>query len=199
MDWRELQGLGLLTLSALLPSQSTSHYLDTKIALGSSYQLQVILFFFSLYLVAIGQGGHKPCVQAFGADQFDGEDPEESKAKSSFFNWWYFGVSGSATVTICVSSYIQDNLSWSLGFGIPGMAMFLALGVFLLGTRTYRYSVKRDEESTFLRIGRVFVNAVRNWRTSPSALAIEEEARGTLPHRSAEQFKYGICFLSFSY
>uniref|UniRef100_A0A2N9F396 Major facilitator superfamily (MFS) profile domain-containing protein n=1 Tax=Fagus sylvatica TaxID=28930 RepID=A0A2N9F396_FAGSY len=182
-------GLGLLTLSAMLPSLSTSDYVDTNM-LHSSHQLQVILFFFSLYLVAIGQGGHKPCVQAFGADQFDGLDPEECKAKSSFFNWWYFGVSGGASVTMFVLSYIQDNVSWGLGFGIPCILMVIALGVFLLGTRTYRYSVKGDEKSPFLRIGRVFVAAVKNWRTTPLAIDIEEEDQATLWHHSSKQFKF---------
>ena len=191
MDWDESQGLGLLTLSAMLPSlRSTYDYIDTdKIMLHSTCQLQVILFFFSLYLVAVGQGGHKPCVQAFGADQFDGLDPEECKAKSSFFNWWYFGVCGGGAVTILVLCYIQENLSWGLGFGIPCILMVVALGVFLLGTRTYRYSVKGDEKSPFVRIGRVFVAAVKNWRTTPLAIIIEEEAHATLPYHSSEQFK----------
>jgi peptide/histidine transporter 3/4 len=127
------QGLGLLTLAAFLPSS----------------QLQVLLFFFSLYLVAVGQGGHKPCVQAFGADQFDGQDPEECKAKSSFFNWWYFSMCTSILFTLSVLAYIQDNLSWVLGFGIPCIVMVFALFVFLLGTRTYRYTIKGDGEAHF--------------------------------------------------
>nr|XP_023879772.1 protein NRT1/ PTR FAMILY 5.10-like isoform X1 [Quercus suber] len=184
-------GLGLLTVSAMLPSLSTPDYIDAnKIMLRSTCQLQVILFFLSLYIVAVGQGGHKPCVQAFGADQFDGLDPEECKAKSSFFNWWYFGICGGAAVTNLVTCYIQENLSWGLGFGIPCILMIAALGVFLLGTRTYRYSVKGDEESPFLRIGRVFVAAVKNWRTNPLPIIIEEEAHATLPHHSSEQFKF---------
>jgi peptide/histidine transporter 3/4 len=177
----------LLTLSAILPSLSTSSdYLDTKIVLGSSNQLQEILFFVSLYIVAVGQGGHKPCVQAFGADQFDGQDPEECRAKSSFFNWWYFGLSAGSTVTVMMMSYIQDNLSWGLGFGIPCFVMVFALGVFLLGTRTYRYSVKEKGKSPFVRIGRVFVAALRNWRTTPSALATEEEVGRALRHHSSD-------------
>ncbi|XP_022773543.1 protein NRT1/ PTR FAMILY 5.10-like isoform X2 [Durio zibethinus] len=184
-------GLGLLTLSATFPSVSTSGGQNAdNITLNSSLRFQVILFFFSLYLVAFAQGGHKPCVQAFGADQFDTEDPEECKAKSSFFNWWYFGMCGGTLTTLSILNYIQDNLSWVLGFAIPGIVMAAGLVVFVLGTTTYRYSVKGDEESPFVRIGRVFILAVRNWKTSSSAIAAEEEARGTLPSESSKQFKF---------
>ncbi|PRQ20391.1 putative proton-dependent oligopeptide transporter family, major facilitator superfamily [Rosa chinensis] len=168
-----VMGLALLTVSAVLPSS----------------QLQVLLFFFSLYLVAVAQGGHKPCVQAFGADQFDRHDPEESKAKSSFFNWWYLSMCVGPMITFPVLAYIQDNLSWGLGFGLPCIVMVLALLIFLLGTRTYRYSIKGDEDSPFVRIGKVFAVALRNWRTTPSAIASEEESRGTLSHQSSQQFK----------
>ncbi|CAB4285986.1 unnamed protein product [Prunus armeniaca] len=184
------KGLGLLTLSAVLPSLTGSDCQKINQSTSCSSQFQVLFFFFSLYLVAVAQGGHKPCVQAFGADQFDASDPEECKAKSSFFNWWYFSLCFGTTFTRILLTYIQDNLSWGLGFAIPCIAMVLALFIFLLGTRTYRYSIKGDEESPFVRIGRVFVAALRNWRTTPSAITSEEESRGTLPHESSEQFKF---------
>ena len=178
----------MLTLSAMIPSISTSNYLGTnKVRLGSS-ELQVNLFFISLYLVAVGQGGHKPCVQAFGADQFDGEDPVECRAKSSFFNWWYFGICAGSSVAMLIVSFVQENLSWGLGFGIPCVVMVIALGVFLLGTRTYRYSIKKVK-SPFVRIGQVFVTAIKNRRAKPSEIVIEKEACRTLPQHSSEQFK----------
>ncbi|XP_050213768.1 protein NRT1/ PTR FAMILY 5.10-like [Mercurialis annua] len=184
-------GLGLLTLSAVLPSFSASDCSSTKpVASCSPNMIQVVLFFSSLYLVALGQGGHKPCVQAFGADQFDGQDPKECKAKSSFFNWWYFCMCGGTMISLSVLNYIQDNLNWGLGFGIPCVMMIIALVVFLLGTKTYRYSAKVEERSAFQRIGRVFLATIRNRRASPSIIALEEEARGTLPHRSSEQFSF---------
>ena len=151
--------------------------------------LQVILFFVSLYLAGIAQSGHKPCTQAFGADQFSSNNAEESKAKSSFFNWWYFGVCAGALVTISVVSYIQDNLSWALGFGIPCVAMVFALLVFLLGTTTYRYSITQNENGPFVRIGRVFVAAFRNWRTTLSTMDDEEESRVFETRRRSDQFK----------
>lgn len=174
----------------MLPLPDTSDCQNTnKIKSCPQYQFQVILFFFSLYLVALGQGGHKPCVQAFGADQFDGQDPEECKLKSSFFNWWYFGICGGTLLTLLILNYIQDNLNWVLGFGLPCILMVIALFIFLLGTKTYRFSIKGDGKSPFVRIGSVFVAAARNWRTTPSAIALEEEARGTLPHQNSEQYK----------
>ncbi|XP_049360352.1 protein NRT1/ PTR FAMILY 5.10-like [Solanum verrucosum] len=180
-------GLGFLTLSTVLPS-SHSDCQDT--ATCSPPKFQIIFFFFSLYLVAFGQGGHKPCVQAFGADQFDPQDPEESKAKSSFFNWWYFGMCGGLFMTVCILNYVQDNLSWGLGFGIPCIVMGLALVVFLLGSFTYRFHQSSDEKNPFIRIGNVFINAARNWQTTTSAISVEQEVQGIQPHEGSEQFKF---------
>ena len=163
---------------------------SVQLSSGSSpVQLQVVFFFFSLYLVAIGQGGLKPCLQAFGADQFDQENEEERKAKSSFFNWWYFGLAGGVTISILVLSYIQDNVSWSLGFGIPCFLMVLGLLLFLTGAGTYRYSIKKDQRSPFVRIGRVFVASAKNWR-SITPTSEEEVAQGDIPHQQGSyQFK----------
>jgi solute carrier family 15 (peptide/histidine transporter), member 3/4 len=175
----ELQGLGLLTLSAMLPSITFC-----------SPQSQVILFFISLYLVAIGQGGHKPCAQAFGADQFDEKHPKEHRSRSSFFNWWYFTMVAGASATLLILSYIQDNYSWVVGFGIPCVVMIIALIVFLIGTITYRFNMNDNNKSPFLRIGRVFVVAVRNWRNTLSTTDNEEEHDGLLRrHQSSEHFK----------
>ncbi|XP_062082583.1 protein NRT1/ PTR FAMILY 5.10-like [Humulus lupulus] len=171
-------GLGLLTFSAVLPSLMDGFDSQTNM-------VTTALFFFSLYLIAVAEGGHRPCAQAFGADQFDGQDPEECKSKSSFFNWWYFGVSAGATVTVMILSYIQDNLSWVLGFGIPCIAMIIALVVFLAGTKTYRYSIGKNEKGPFVRISSVFVAAFRNrQKTSPL------DCHGFLSEQNYEQFKF---------
>ncbi|KAJ0747645.1 putative proton-dependent oligopeptide transporter family, MFS transporter superfamily [Helianthus annuus] len=176
--------LGLLTVSTLLP------YSNCETGTSCSPpQFQVILFFISLYLLAFAQGGHKPCVQAFGADQFDSGNPEERKAKSSFFNWWYLGLCGGPLMALGVLNYIQDNFSWALGFGIPCLVMGLALLIFLAGTVTYRFEEKVNEKSAFVRIGQVFVRAFRNRKTTSSSISMEEEASGTLPHQGSQQFR----------
>ncbi|XP_057826861.2 protein NRT1/ PTR FAMILY 5.10 [Cryptomeria japonica] len=136
-----LLGLILVTLSASLRSLK-SHF-------------KIGLFYFSLYLVALGQGGHKPCLQAFGADQFDDENPKEKKHKSSFFNWWYFVTCLGTLSGFTVLTYIQDNIGWGVGFGIPAVTMTMALLLFLCGTRFYRN--KPPSGSPLTRIIHVFV------------------------------------------
>ncbi|KAL1224476.1 Protein NRT1/ PTR FAMILY 5.16 [Cardamine amara subsp. amara] len=158
-------GLGLLTLSAslILMGLSEQRHVTHDVSAKPFFWVN-LLFFCSLYLVAIGQGGHKPCVQAFGADQFDVEDPKERISRGSFFNWWFLSLSAGITLSIVVVVYVQDNVNWALGFGIPCLFMVMALALFLLGRRTYRYPRGDGEEkkNAFARIGRVFVAAFKN-------------------------------------
>ncbi|RWR81106.1 Proton-dependent oligopeptide transporter family [Cinnamomum micranthum f. kanehirae] len=188
-------GLGLLTLSATLPSLRPPDCENNTSVCPSPTQFQVGFFFLSLYLVALAQGGHKPNVQAFGADQFDPSDPEENKSKSSFFNWWYFGMCGGTVISLWLLNYIQDNLSWGLGFGVPSISMMVALVVFLLGTKTYRYCLKKGK-NPFVSILEVFVAAARN-RQGPSSTTDKEsllptdyEATEVPVHGSSTQFKF---------
>ncbi|KAG9444142.1 hypothetical protein H6P81_015482 [Aristolochia fimbriata] len=163
-----IMGLAMLTLSTTLKflrPQPCSAAAAAAAAAARAFcpspsRFQMVFFFASLYLVALAQGGHKPCVQAFGADQFDVHDPAESKSKSSFFNWWYFGLCAGTLLAVVTVSYIQDNLSWALGFGIPCIAMAIGLLVFLFGTRSYRYCSTEDK-NPFISLAQVFVAAAR--------------------------------------
>ncbi|KAK4480981.1 hypothetical protein RD792_011846 [Penstemon davidsonii] len=58
----------------------------------SNQIIHEIFFFFAIYLISVGTGGHKPSLESFGADQFDDDHPKERKYKMSFFNWWNFGL-----------------------------------------------------------------------------------------------------------
>ncbi|XP_047052157.1 protein NRT1/ PTR FAMILY 5.10-like [Lolium rigidum] len=130
--------LAMLALSTLLSSGSDKCG-DANTPCLSPSGLQMASFYTSLYMVGLAQGGHKPCVQAFGADQFDQSDPREAASRSSFFNWWYFSISAGTAIMLVFLSYVQDNIGWGLSFGILSAMMAFSLVVFLLGTRTYRY------------------------------------------------------------
>ncbi|CAL9215939.1 unnamed protein product [Arabidopsis halleri] len=182
-------GLGLLTLSSILILMGLSEQRNDASAKPLFWVN--ILFFCSLYLVAIGQGGHKPCVQAFGADQFDVEDPKERISRGSFFNWWFLSLSAGITLSIIVVVYVQDNVNWALGFGIPCLFMVMALALFLLGRKTYRYPRIDHEEkkNAFARIGRVFLVAFKNRK-------LKLTHSGQLEDGSSEKCKGRLEFLA---
>ncbi|KAI3947629.1 hypothetical protein MKX01_034294 [Papaver californicum] len=188
-------GLGLLTLSVMLPFDhitSLNYNNDQNIISSSSpSSFKVIFFFFSLYLMAIARAGCKSCAQAFGADQFEGRDPEECKSKSSFFNWWFFGLCFGSSISHLTLNYIQDNMGWSLGFGIPCIVMAAATVVFLLRTKSYRYSVNEEKQNPLIRITRVFA-AAKNRRKSLSSNTIQEETVMMLhsKHIGVSDFKF---------
>ncbi|KAF7824722.1 protein NRT1/ PTR FAMILY 5.4 [Senna tora] len=134
------------------------------LTLSVSVMKHTTLFFLALYILSVGDGGHKPCVQTFAADQFDDDTPEEKDAKSSFFNWWYLGVVAGSTAAVFVVIYLQDNVGWAVGLGVLAGVLALALALFLLGIKRYRK--EGPTGSPFTRMAQVFVAASRKWRVN---------------------------------
>lgn len=141
-------------------------------------------FFMGLYVIAVGEGGHKPCVQTFAADQFDEDLPEEKMAKSSFFNWWYLGITAGATTAVFLIPYLQDHVGWSVGFGLLAGMVAMGLAVFLMGLKIYRRQGPLG--SPFTRFAQVFVAAARKWRAEEAGEGCgvcydDEDEQGTAP------------------
>lgn len=152
-----LQGLTLLTLSASVPGLKP----PCHNGVCHPNHAQSSMFFVALYLIALGTGGIKPCVSSFGADQFDENDVSEKKRKTSFFNWFYFSINIGALIASSVLVWIQTNVSWAWGFGIPTVFMAIAIVSFFSGTRLYRH--QKPGGSPLTRISQVLVASFRKY------------------------------------
>lgn len=147
-----MHGLCMLTLTAA--AMSSLPMADSKPA-----KHQVVFFFTSLYLVGMGQSAQLPSTQAFGADQFDQLDRNESRASSSFFNWFYFGICVGSITSIFILTYVQENIGWALGYGVSLAVMVGTLLLFLAGTTTYRYK-PIEGQSAFVRVVKEWIEKI---------------------------------------
>ncbi|KAG8366601.1 hypothetical protein BUALT_Bualt17G0096800 [Buddleja alternifolia] len=151
-------GMISLTLSAVLPKLRPPPCKNNQICQEADSS-QLAILYVSLLLTALGSGGIRPCVVSFGADQFDENDPKQKTTTWKFFNWYYFCMGASILVANTVIVYIQDNIGWGLGLGIPAFAMVLSIIAFIFGYPLYR---KLDPVgSPFTRLMQVCVAAYR--------------------------------------
>ncbi|KAL6909998.1 hypothetical protein ACP4OV_001256 [Aristida adscensionis] len=139
--------LGMLGLvvSALLPSLrpppcSPPGSPTCQRATGS----QLAVLYISLLCMSLGSGGIRPCVVAFGADQFDeqkqlgGEEAVTvAERKRRYFNLYFFTMGLAVLLALTVVVYIQENVGWGWGFGIPAMGMLVSIVVFMVGYPLY--------------------------------------------------------------
>ncbi|KAF3775396.1 NRT1-PTR FAMILY 7-3 protein [Nymphaea thermarum] len=119
------------------------------------------LFYLSIYLIALGNGGYQPTIATFGADQFDEEDPKESHSKLSFFSYFYFALNLGSLFSNTILAYFENSGSWSLGFWTSTGSATLALLLFLAGTFRYRHF--KPSGNPLPRILQVFTAAARKW------------------------------------
>mmetsp|Transcript_33294 Transcript_33294/g.78958 ORF Transcript_33294/g.78958 Transcript_33294/m.78958 type:complete len:662 (+) Transcript_33294:161-2146(+) len=125
---------------------------------STSAQLGVL--YTALYIIALGTGGIKPNVSAFGADQFDEHDPQDAKDKKSFFMWFYFTVNCGSLIGTTAVVYVQEQVSWAIGYAVPAIALLVAICSFLIGSPKYRHV--RPAGSPFVRIFQVLQAAYLN-------------------------------------
>jgi POT family proton-dependent oligopeptide transporter len=87
-----------------------------------------------LALIAVGSGAIKPNVSTFVGDQF-GTGRESLMEKAYFAFYWAINI-GSINGQFIIPK-IRTWYGWQVAFGVPGLAMALALLIFLLGKRHY--------------------------------------------------------------
>ncbi|KAG5380283.1 hypothetical protein IGI04_028125 [Brassica rapa subsp. trilocularis] len=157
-----LLGLVTLTLTASLPQLHPATCISKDpVSCSGPNKLQFGTLFLGLVFLSIGTGGIRPCSIPFGADQFDQRTEEGVKGVASFFNWYYLTFTVVLLITQTVVVYIQDQVSWIIGFSIPTGLMACALVIFFAGMRLYIYV--KPEGSIFSSIAQVIV-AARNKR-----------------------------------
>ncbi|CAN6337605.1 unnamed protein product [Urochloa humidicola] len=135
-------GMVLLTLSAVVPSLSPPPCAAknaTDCQRPSSSQIAVL--YLALLCTSIGTGGTRPCIMAFGADQLELDAPRDrdanNKPKWSFFNIYFFGIELAKLTAATAVVYVQENVGWGWGLGIPTIAMLAAVVAFVSGYSLY--------------------------------------------------------------
>lgn len=109
------------------------------------------IFFVALYILSVGEGGHKPCVQTFAADQFDEDSLEDKKVKSSFFNWWFFGIVAGSSSAILAVIYVEVKICGKCYtfFIIKNLQNYVAINV-ITSTLTKKKNDKINTNFTLL-------------------------------------------------
>ena len=138
-----VQGYGLLALQAHVPSLHPPPC-NIEAELSNCKEVRgwdATLFYTALYVSAFGEGCMRACVPSLGADQFDHEDPSESRQQSSFFNWFTFGISFGGFLGLIFMVWLENYKGWDIGLGLSSILILLGLLVVAAGLPFYRNQV----------------------------------------------------------
>uniref|UniRef100_A0A6Q2YE83 Solute carrier family 15 member 1 n=1 Tax=Esox lucius TaxID=8010 RepID=A0A6Q2YE83_ESOLU len=132
------------TLGQVVMAVSAIHDLtDTDMdGVPNNMVVHVALSMTGLLLIALGTGGIKPCVAAFGGDQF--EDHQE-KQRSTFFSIFYLSINAGSLLSTIITPILRaqecgihsQQKCYPLAFGVPAALMVVALIVFISGSSMY--------------------------------------------------------------
>lgn len=108
-----------------------------------NYTVHIALSMTGLLLIAFGTGGIKPCVSAFGGDQFE---EHQDKQRGRFFSIFYLSINAGSLLSTIITPILRGEQCgihtqkecYPLAFGVPAALMFVALLVFISGSRLYK-------------------------------------------------------------
>uniref|UniRef100_A0A3B5MVC3 Solute carrier family 15 member 1b n=1 Tax=Xiphophorus couchianus TaxID=32473 RepID=A0A3B5MVC3_9TELE len=102
----------------------------------------IALSMVGLLLIALGTGGIKPCVAAFGGDQFN---DDQEKQRSTFFSIFYLSINAGSLLSTIITPILRaqkcgihtQQQCYPLAFGVPAALMVVSLIVFIVGSGMY--------------------------------------------------------------
>ncbi|XP_055535385.1 peptide transporter family 1-like [Wyeomyia smithii] len=119
---------------------------STLISIGAIPTLDVnasAMTIIGLLLIAIGSGGIKPCVAAFGGEQF--KLPEQARYLAVFFSMFYFAINLGSFISTMITPILREDVKcygdddcFSLAFGVPAILMVTSIIIFLIGKPLYK-------------------------------------------------------------
>jgi len=136
---------------------------------GDNITIHAALTSIGLFVIAFGTGGIKPCVSAFGGDQFTAD---QDNYRRSFFSLFYFAINAGSLVSTFVSPLIRDKVQcfgddcYALAFGVPTALMFVAIILFVFGTKYY--TRLEPSGNVFAAVTKTMWRAIKNRSKTPS-------------------------------
>ncbi|RDX92147.1 Protein NRT1/ PTR FAMILY 1.2, partial [Mucuna pruriens] len=144
-------GTLLLWLTAMIPQLSPSCDQITK-SCSSPTTAQLAFLYVSLGLMAVGSGGVRTSSLALGIDQIGNEDTD-AHIRESYFSWSYAVSAVASLIGMTILVYLQENLGWKVGFGVPVVLMFMSMVSFFLPSSFYvKLEVKGNVISNCARV-----------------------------------------------
>lgn len=116
-----------------------------------------------LLLIALGTGGIKPCVSAFGGDQFTAD---QEHLLQSYFSIFYFAINLGSLLSMIVTPMLRGDVScfgqdcYMLAFGVPALLMILSIALFYCGHN--KYKKVPPEGNIVLLVSCAVGNAIKN-------------------------------------
>uniref|UniRef100_A0AAY5KD66 Solute carrier family 15 member 2 n=1 Tax=Esox lucius TaxID=8010 RepID=A0AAY5KD66_ESOLU len=172
--------LGALIADSWLGKFRTIIYLSVVYVLGhiiksvgaipsvGNSTVHIALSMLGLVLIAFGTGGIKPCVAAFGGDQFDEEHTIERR---KFFSIFYMSINAGSVLSTVITPILRGDVKcfggdcYALAFGVPAILMVIALVVFISGSGMYKKSP--PEGNVLSDVCKCIGLAIKNrWRSS---------------------------------
>lgn len=113
----------------------------------ASVQIQLSFYFraltfIGLIIVAVGSGGVRPNLNAFGGTQY--KLPEQANDLKSFFSVQFFLMKCGSLLAYFVAPTLRGDVKcfgkddcYPLAFGVLAVAIFVSFIIFISGTRLY--------------------------------------------------------------
>ncbi|PNT78398.1 hypothetical protein BRADI_1g78703v3 [Brachypodium distachyon] len=121
---------------------------------------ETVIFYVSIYQIALGNGAYQPAITTFGADQFDEEDTGERESKNAFYGYFFLANNLGSLLSVTLLTYIEDQGKWTTAFAISTLAAFLGLALFAVGTLRFRHFL--TSENPVVTVSQVVVAAIKN-------------------------------------